>query len=494
MLTIGMLITPLYLQYLGSAAFGLVAFFTLMQAWMSLLDMGLSPTLGRQVAYARGTVDGFIFFKRLLKSFESIFIFLALVVVLGIFFLSDWLSINWISTQELDLDTVSYCITLMGGMIALRLFSSLYRSGIVGLEHQVLINIINVIVISIKFIGALILLSYITIDIKHFFEYQLFVGFTESLILIFLFYKNLPSSSEKNKLISFDWEAVKSVAPYTLGIAYTAGIWILITQADKLILSTVLTLSEFGYFSLVALVAGGIIILSGPIAQAVIPRLTMLVAQDRQEEMLRIYSLASQVTILFSLSLALMIGLYAEPLIFAWTGELEAAKWGGNILIWFALGNGVLSIGAFQYYLQSAFGQLKLHVLGSTISAVIQVPLIYYAATMYGAIGAGITWFGFRCIWFFVWTPIVHRQLVPGFHMRWLLRDILPIIIVVIGTGLLIHNNITLSLQESRLSLFIQMIVIGILLVGISLLSLSLVRSSVKRKFFVLLNLSRGMK
>jgi O-antigen/teichoic acid export membrane protein len=34
MLVIGMAVTPLYLQYLGSAAFGLVGFFTLMQAWM----------------------------------------------------------------------------------------------------------------------------------------------------------------------------------------------------------------------------------------------------------------------------------------------------------------------------------------------------------------------------------------------------------------------------------------------------------------------------
>ena len=47
---IGIVITPLYLQYLGAEAYGLVGFFALMQAWMSLLDMGLSPTLGRQVA------------------------------------------------------------------------------------------------------------------------------------------------------------------------------------------------------------------------------------------------------------------------------------------------------------------------------------------------------------------------------------------------------------------------------------------------------------
>jgi len=40
---IGIVIFPLYLQYLGAEAFGLVGFFTVLQAWMQLLDMGMSP-------------------------------------------------------------------------------------------------------------------------------------------------------------------------------------------------------------------------------------------------------------------------------------------------------------------------------------------------------------------------------------------------------------------------------------------------------------------
>lgn len=50
MMLIGIVVTPLYLQHLGAEAYGLVGFFALMQAWMNLLDLGLSPTLGRQAA------------------------------------------------------------------------------------------------------------------------------------------------------------------------------------------------------------------------------------------------------------------------------------------------------------------------------------------------------------------------------------------------------------------------------------------------------------
>ena len=69
-LGVAVIITPFYLQYLGAEAYGVVGFFIVMQNWLNLLDMGLSTTLVRQVAYARGKVNGFSKFHHLLRSFE----------------------------------------------------------------------------------------------------------------------------------------------------------------------------------------------------------------------------------------------------------------------------------------------------------------------------------------------------------------------------------------------------------------------------------------
>lgn len=482
---IGIVITPLYLQYLGAEAYGLVGFFALMQAWMGLLDMGLSPTLGRQVAFARGRENGFEFFKRLLKSFEAIFFGLALLIIFGVQAASVWLASHWVQAETLDISIIVYCISLMGVMIGLRWFAGLYRSGINGLEDQVWLNAANITLISFKFAGVLILLMFVSQDVRHFFEYQLVIGLIEVLALAVRFYQKMPVTQHTSGLVAFDCSAVKSVAPFALSIAYTAAIWVLITQTDKLVLSGVLSLAEFGYFSLVALVAGGITALSGPISQAIMPRMTMLLANGKKDDMLRIYRQASQIVTLISFSVALMIGLYAEPLIYAWTGDREAANWGAEVLIWFALGNGVLAIGAFQYYLQSAFGQLRLHVIGSTISAVIQVPLIYYAAVNYGAVGAGVAWFSFRVVWFLWWTPIVHSRFVPGFHLSWLLKDLLPIVAVVTLLGLVWHSVFVLNLDQNRLILFVQMGALGVSLLVLASLSFPLVRQKIYQKIRV---------
>lgn len=479
---IGIVVTPFYLQYLGAEAYGLVGFFALMQAWMNLLDLGLSPTLGRQAAYARGAENGFEFFKKLLKSFEVIFLGLAITASLSIFFGKHWLAVEWIKSENIKISTLTYCIGLMGVMIGLRWFVGLYRSGINGLEDQVWLNAANIAITSLKFIGALFLLKFITSDVKHFFEYQLLISFIEVGAFMHRFYSKLPTTTYTPKLIYFNFSVVKNVAPFALGIAYTAGIWVLVTQTDKLILSGVLTLSEYGYFSLVALVAGSVTILSGPISQAILPRLTLLYSQNRKKELLEIYGNASQLAVLITLSVSSMIGFYAEPLLYAWTGNMGAAKWGANILLWFALGNGVLGLSAYQYYLQVAFGDLKLHVLGSTISAVIQLPLIYYVAKNYGAYGAGLAWFLFRTIWFFTWIPIVHRRLAPGFHLKWLITQILPIAITVILASYLITTFFPLDLNQNRFILFIEMIGLGILLLLIAMPSSQFIRQFIFNK------------
>ncbi|MCP5004003.1 MAG: oligosaccharide flippase family protein [Planctomycetes bacterium] len=75
---VGIVMLSLYLQYLGPEAYGLVGFFTMMQAWLALLDMGLSPTLSWQVAYKRGQAgEKLRSIRKLLRSIEIVFFVLA---------------------------------------------------------------------------------------------------------------------------------------------------------------------------------------------------------------------------------------------------------------------------------------------------------------------------------------------------------------------------------------------------------------------------------
>ncbi len=447
---VGIVMLPLYLKYLGAEAYGLVGFFTMMQAWFGLLDMGLSPTLSRQVAQCRGQSDGGTQLSPLVRSIEWIFAFLAILVTLAILLASSSIAKHWLTVQSISISEVEYCISLMGGMVGLRWFIVLYRGGIQGAEQMVWLNATNVVFASARFGGAYILLRWISQDPAHFFEFQLVLSLLELLFLGKKFYKSLQSIGLYNP--RFSLVEMKSIIPFAGGIAYTSALWIMLTQTDKLILSNTLPLREFGYFALVAVVANGLLSLSGPISQAILPRMTLLLAQGNDAGMIALYRKATRLVAAIIFPITGTIAIYPNEILFLWTGDHTAADWAGPILRWFVLGNGILAIAAFQYYLQFAHGKLRLHLINSTINAVVQVPLLAYSAFEYGAIGVAYTWFGIRLITFLIFTAIVHHRFAKGLHLQWLVGDVMTGIGVTAIVLVPAHSLMTLATKLQVIS------------------------------------------
>lgn len=456
--------TPFYIELLDAESYGLIGLFTLGQVWMNLLDLGISPTLGREIAYARGINNGFVQFKKLLRSFELIFMILSLSVIISISISSSWISHVWLQETSLDQKVISSSISSMGLLFGLRFFSSLYYSGLNGLEEQVQLNTIKICTTVFKFLGSVILLYYFNISIIVFFQYQVIIGLLEMLILGSTFYRKIPKTNLKLKLLYFNNSEVQRVLPFAISIGFTSGIWILISQTDKLILSSILSLEEFGYFSILTIITGGILTLTEPISRAIIPRMTLYLAQGELDKMKSLYSFASKIIALVSFSISMVIGLFSDKLIFAWTNNPVIAEFNRPLLIWYALGNGILALGAFQYYLQTAFGNLRFHVIGSIISALIQIPILYYSAIHFGAFGTGVSWFVFRLVWFLLWTPVIHTKFLPNFHLNWMMRDILPITIIVISLSIFSKNilNYHISNLDNRSLIFIVLVALGL--------------------------------
>ena len=57
---VGVFTLPIYLEYLGVEAYGLLGFFTMLMAFIMLLDMGFSATFLREVPYLKEEkIDGY---------------------------------------------------------------------------------------------------------------------------------------------------------------------------------------------------------------------------------------------------------------------------------------------------------------------------------------------------------------------------------------------------------------------------------------------------
>jgi len=485
LIIIGIVVVPFYLQYLGEEAYGLVGFFALVQSWMLLLDMGISPTLSREVAKvkAKKNSDDVIKFKYLLHSLEFIFILISLFVAVNIIFFSDWISASWLKVETLDLNTVAYCISLIGVMIGLRFLTSLYKSGIIGTEEQVWLNKVNIAIATLKFVGVIFILHFISNDIKYFFEYQFFIAIIEFLFFTIKFYSSMKIGRFQ---FYFSYEKVKPILPFAMSIAYTGGIWIFITQLDKLLLSGILPLKEYGYFALLGMVANAIIQISAPISSAILPRMTNLYTQGKEREMLNIYRRSTQLVAIIVFAVTGVVSVYSFELLYSWTGNLEASLWGEDVLFWYVLANGILAIASFQYYLQFVYGKLKMHVRYHTVALFLFSPIIAFTAYTYGAIGVAFVWFIFMLLSFLLWIPYIHHLFAPGIHKLWMKEDVVPIFLssIVYFIGM---SFVSLDSIEHRGILFLVLI-----LIGMGVLILNVLVSRVGRE--IVLNLLKKRK
>lgn len=420
----GLVFLPLYLRYLGAEAYGLVGFFALLQAWMQLLDLGISPTLGREVARLKGVPSEAFQLRRVVRSLETVFIITACIASLFVFLSREWLATEWLSFEELDNQLVATCIGLVAFVIGARWVAALYRSGINAYEQQVWLNVLDILLTTLRFPGSLLLIAWTNGDLLLFFGYQFLLAVIEQLAIGLKFYSLLPRV--KQSVGFFSVEDVRRIAPFAIGIAYTGAIWVLVSQLDKLLLSKVLSLADYGYFTLVASVSAGIMLLSGPVSKAVLPRMTALLAQGHESEMLQLYRKSTRLVVCMVAPVSFVLAFFPKELVYVWTGDAVAASWTAPILPLFVLGNGILAIVAFQYYLQYAHGRLRQHVVYNTVSALISLPLVTYAALNHGPLGVAWVWLGFRGISLLFWAPYIHHRFAPGLHRDWLLKDVLP--------------------------------------------------------------------
>lgn len=436
---IGIAILPLYLKYLGPEEYGLIGIFTLIQAWMQILDFGLSPTLSKEIASSdRNSSLNKV--RTLIRSLETIFIGIALVAGTAIITGSDWISSNWLKLHEVPVETASLCIIIMGLIIAVRWPVSLYKSGINAYEHQVMQNIITFIIVTLRFPLTLTLVTYGKIDIVGYFIAQLLISILELFLFRLKLYQLLPKALNKTPL--FSRSEIKRVAPFALSVAYTGFLWVVATQVDKLILSSTLTLKDYGFFTLVASICSAIVVISAPISTAILPRLISNLSQGKHNEMLELYRSSSRLATCILAPVVIAIAMYPFELVYAWTGNHEAAAWTKNILPLFIIGNGLIALTSFPSYMQYAHGNLKINIIFNSITTILFIPIMYYAAVNYGPIGAGYAWVTFRTISLFALSYLVHNTFSKTITAKWLIQDIsLPILTAVILA--LVWNNIS---------------------------------------------------
>lgn len=421
----GLAFIPLYIKYLGIEAYGLIGLFALLQASLSLLDMGITPTLSREMARFTGGTHSAQSIRDLLRSCEIIIIGMGGVIAAGIWAASDWLARDWLRVENLPVEAVIQACAIMGCVTALRIVEGLYRSCIVGLQRHVLFNVVSSAMATLRGLGAVVILAWVSPSIEAFFIWQGIISILTVGVLSVATYQTIPSTKHSAR---FSLAALSGVRRYAVGVMGITFLSLLLMQTDKLLLSKLLDLSDYGYYSFAAVVSAGLYIMVSPIGQAWFPRLSELHARKDQAGLIETYHQGAQLVTVLMGSAAVVLIVFVETILHIWTQDTDIARHSATLVRLLALGNLLNGLMWIPYQTQLAHGWTGLTVRINIISVIIIVPAILWVTPRYGAVGAAWVWVSLNAGYVLIGVHFMYRKILIGEKWRWYLQDIiLPI-------------------------------------------------------------------
>jgi O-antigen/teichoic acid export membrane protein len=418
----GLAFIPLYIHYLGIESYGLIGIFGVLLAWLSLLDMGLAPTLSREMARFTGGQHTAESIHDLLRSVELITLVMALTVAGLMAIGARWIAEYWVKAEQLPVETVTEAFTVMGLVTAFRLVEAVYRSSIIGLQRQVLFNLLNSIMATFRSLGALAILVWVSSTILAFFLWQALASVLTVLVMALATHSVLPKAKHRGK---FSLAALRSVWHFAGGMFGITFLSLLLMQTDKILLSKLLSLAEFGYYALAATIAGALYVLIQPILQAWFPRLNQLRAKDDQSGLIEAYHLGAQLITVIAGSATLVLIVAGESILRFWSQDPELAHRVAPLLAILVLGNFLNCLMWVPYQAQLAYGWTGLALKINIFAVLIIVPAIFLAAPRFGAQGGAWAWATLNMGYVLVGVNFMYRRILREEKWRWYIDDIL---------------------------------------------------------------------
>lgn len=421
---------PLYIKLMGVEVYGLLGIFMSLSALLSLLDMGLSATLSRELSRLSTEENSAQESRNLVRTFEVVYWVTGFLIGIVVVALAPLITKYWINSTSVSSEMIEHAIIIMGVSIAFQWPGTIYSGGLMGLQQQVLLNVIRSVLVTAQHGGAVLVLLLISPSILLFFLWQSFVGLLTTIALAVWLWKSLPKA---RRPVSFDKRLLVKNWRFASGMMGISLVTILLTQLDKIILSKMLTLEMFGYYMLAFNVANTLINLATPIFSALFPKFSQLVATGEESKLAILYHKGCQLFSVLFFPVAITIAIFAKDILALWLGNTAVVQNAHQLLTLLIIGTTLSAVMMAPYTLQLAYGWTKLAIYKNIIAVVLLVPLMVWMVQMYQGIGAAWVWLILNLGYLIFEVPIMHRRLLKGEMGKWYRRDvILPVAIVTI--------------------------------------------------------------
>jgi O-antigen/teichoic acid export membrane protein len=385
-----------------------------------VLDMGMGPTLNREMArYANGEYSPQLI-RNLLRSLEIICYSLAVLVAIAVWLSSYYIAEKWFRVEHILISEVAHALTLMALVAALRLCEGIYRGSLYGLEHQVWYNFTYSFLSTLRYVGALMVLTWLSASIEAFFIWQAVMSILTLIVLSKRVYQSLPQVSSHAKFSQGSLTRVWKFAGGMMGIAFLTMLFL---QLDKVLLSNLMPLKDLGYYALASTAANIMFMIVVPVTQAIYPQLVKLSSYEDQSKIAAIYHKTTQLVTVLTASASMLLCFFSDGMIFMWSGNQDLVLHAAPILSILAIGSFLNGLSYLPYQLQIAHGWISLTLRLNIFVVLVFIPSILAIVPIYGVKGAAWVWVVINTLYLLLASYLTHRELLIGHKWSWYFSD-----------------------------------------------------------------------
>src|SRR5882672_8581219 len=431
---IGFAVIPFYVKYLGHEGYGLIGFLVTAQAVAQVLDLGLATNVNREVAREAqsGDLSGA---PALLHTAATIYWAMAGVIALAMLALSHFIAARWLSSETLAFDDLAYAVMLIGLVIAARWPGQLYQGALMGAQRIVVSSVLSIALVTLGSGGAVLVLAFVSPSVSAFLLWQAGVGLAYTLAARAASWRVIGREG-----IRRDRSQLKRIWRFSAGITAITIAGMVLGQLDKLVLSKMLSLAEYGQYMIAFALAGTLYLFSGPLFNAVYPRFSALVRSGETERLEQAYRLATRLLGAILFPLAMLFSVFPEDLIRAWTGDPGLAGAARLLLPILAIGTALHGVMYVPFALQLAYGTTRLQLAISAILLVAATPATVILVLRYGALGGALAWLSLHSLYMVLGAWMTHRHVLKGLGAKWIALDVGVPFAVSGLVGLLAHT------------------------------------------------------
>lgn len=396
----------------------------LLLALFWVLDSGVAQAISREVARALEGTGGLAPMRSVLRSVEVCAFGAGIAVVVLAFAAGDGIVDRWLRIEHLEWSSAYLAFRLLGIQLAFRFFLSPYRAVISGAQELVWLNGISAGFATLRGVGVIPLLQAWP-TIETFIAFQAGVTALEAGILRWKAWSLLPDAVRP----AFSWSALGQIHRFSFAAMLVTLLCFILSQADRAVLSAMISLSEFGAYTLSASVASVLGMMSGPVSIVAQLKFNELAARGEGSLLSEPLHKFARVVVLGCAPAALVLAVFAEPLLFIWTRNATLSAAAAPLLIPLTFAALFNACAAIPYVLPLAHGRPGHLVRVHAVAVALLLPAIYFGSSAFGAIAAAIACASVAAFELLVAVWMLHADVPPAEVRRWFGRDvILPIV------------------------------------------------------------------